>query len=444
MSPNQGRRPTSGKGGKKGAAPWRADDPAALRRLALLVFGAVFVVLFAVVAVAEGLGDPSIPDGDVALIQDAPGDIGHIGQAEFDRSLKQAAAQNKKKEVPKPGDPEYKEMMEAALGSLLDSAWLRGEADEQGFSVSKAEVEKEFQKLKKENFKTEAEYKKFLQESGFNQEDVDERVELQILSTQIQKGITEGVSEPSKSDVENYYDAALATQFTQPETRDIRLVVNKDKGKAESALSDLEADNSAKNWKKVASKLSEDELSKSKGGFQKGIAEGVLEEPLNEEVFGAPNDTVEGLVKTERGYNVFEVDNSTPETTQELKTVESQIESQLKQQREQEAFTEFVAGYSSKWKNRTFCADGFVIERCANFKAAAHPATAEPACYEANPNTPPKACPAPVFQLIPAMPGTVTPVEPRGTPLAQRPIPAAGEEEAPSLPPGTSLPPTAP
>lgn len=434
MSPNQGRRPASGKGGKKGGSPQRAKDPAALRRLALLLFGAVFVVLFAVIAVAEGIGDPSIPEGDVALIEDAPGDIGNISKDEFDRALKQSAAQSQKKEVPKPGDPQYDEMMEAALGGLLDAAWLRGEADEEGISVTHAEVEEKFKKLKEENFKTKADYEKFLKESGFTQADVDQRVELQMLSEQIQKGITEGASEPSQSEIEDYYEAALSTQFTQSETRDVRLVVNKDKGKAEAALADLKSDNSAKNWKEVAKKYSEDELTKSKGGLQKGISEGVLEEPLNERVFSTPEDRVEGLVKTERGYNIFEVENSVPETTQELKTVESQIKSQLEQQSEQEAFTEFVANYSSKWKARTFCAGGFVIERCANFEADAHPATAPPACYEENPKEPPEACPAPVFQLIPALPGTVTPVEPRGTPLAQRPIPASGEEAPPTAP----------
>jgi parvulin-like peptidyl-prolyl isomerase len=442
VSPNKGRRPTSGKGGKKGASAKRAKDPAALRRLAVLAFGALFIVLFAVVAVAEGIGDPSVPDGDVALVEDAPSGAGNVSEQEFDRALKQSAAQSGKKEVPKPGNPQYDELKEAALGSLLDAVWLKGEAAEQGVTATKAEIAKEFKKLKKENFKTEAEYEKFLTESEFTQADVDSRVELQMLSTQIQKQITEGVSAPSKSDIENYYDAALATQFTQPETRDIRLVVNKDKTKAESALADLKADDSAKNWKKVAETYSEDELSKSKGGFQKGIAEGVLEEPLNKEVFSTPEKRVEGLVKTERGYNIFTVENSTPETTQELKTVESQIKSQLEQQGEQEAFTEFVAGYSSKWKSRTFCADGFVIERCDNFKAEAHPQTAPPACYEENPKTPAEACPAPVFQLIPAMPGTVTPVEPRGTPLAQRPIPAAGEEAPPTTPGTTPIPTT--
>jgi parvulin-like peptidyl-prolyl isomerase len=442
VSPNQGRKPASGKGGKKGASAKAAKDPAALRRLALLVFGAVFVVLFAVIAVAEGIGDPSVPDGDVALVEDAPSDVKNVSEDEYDRALKQSAAQSGKKEVPKPGDPQYDELQEAALGSLLDAVWLRGEADEEGISVTEADVEKEFKKLKKENFKTEAEYKKFLKESEFTQADVDSRVELQMLSTEIQKNITEGASEPSDSEIKDYYEAALATQFTQPETRDIRLVVNKDEGKAEAALKALEADNSAKSWKKVAKQFSEDELSKSKGGFQKGIAEGVLEEPLNEQVFATPEGRVEGLVKTERGYNIFEVDNSTPETTQDLKTVEAQIKSQLEQQAEQEAFTGFVSNYQSKWKSRTFCADGFVIERCANFEGDPHPATAPPACYEANPKTPAEACPAPVFQLIPAMPGTVSPVEPRGTPLAQRPIPQSGKEAAAAAPTPTTIPTT--
>ena len=75
--------------------------------------------------------------------------------------------------------------------------------------MTKAEVAKEFKKLKKENFKTEAEYEKFLKESDFTQEDVDDRVELQMLSTKIQKQITEGASAPSKSEIEDYYDAAL-------------------------------------------------------------------------------------------------------------------------------------------------------------------------------------------------------------------------------------------
>jgi parvulin-like peptidyl-prolyl isomerase len=442
MASSKGRKPTSGRGGAKGGASARAKDPAALRRLALLAFGAAFVLLFVIVAIAEGIGDPSIPDGDVALVEEAPEDSGNISQAEFDKALAQSAAQSGKKEIPKPDSPEYDELSEAALGSLLDAVWLKGQAAEMGITVTPAEVAKEFKKLKDENFKTEAEYRKFLKDSNFTQADVDARVELQMLSSEIQTRITDGVAEPSESDIENYYEAAKPTQFTQPATRDIRLIVNKDKAKAEAALAALEKDSSATSWKTVAKKYSEDDLTKTKGGLQKGLGEGSLEEPLNELVFETPEDRVEGPVKTQRGYNVFVVENTTEEEVQELETVESQIKTQLEQQAEQEAFTTFVAGYTSRWQSRTFCADDYVMERCSNYKAAAHPATAPPACYEADPKKPAEACPAPVFQLIPALPGTVSPVEPRGTPLAQRPTP--GTAEAAAAPPASPLPVPAP
>ncbi|HEY1286615.1 MAG TPA: SurA N-terminal domain-containing protein [Solirubrobacterales bacterium] len=408
----------------------------------VLVFGAAVVILFVVVAIAEGLGDPSIPSGDVALVQDAPEDTGKISEKQFDRALEQTAAQAGEKKTPKPGDEKYDELKEAALNSILDMVWIQGQADEMGISVTDKEVSEELKKLKKENFKTEAEYKKFLKQSKYTKADVNERVKLQILGTQVQEQITEGVGEPSKDEIENYYEAAKPLQFTQKATRDVRLVGNKDKKKVEQAKAILEKDNSATNWKKVAKKYSEDP-SKSQGGLQKGLAEGSAEEPLNEVIFETPENQLTGPIKTPRFYYIFEVEGSTPENVQELSEVESQIKSQLEQQAQQEAFSAFVANYTARWRSRTFCASGFEIERCDNFQAPAHPATAPPACFEANPKEPPEACPAPVFQLVPALPGTVTPVEPRGKPMAQRPIPAVtgSAEEAPP----TSLPlPTSP
>ena len=59
-----------------------------------------------------------------------------------------------------------------------------GAGEELGINVSDKEVAKEFKKLKSENFKTQAEYKKFLKNSKFTQEDVDERVKLQIAQHQ--------------------------------------------------------------------------------------------------------------------------------------------------------------------------------------------------------------------------------------------------------------------
>lgn len=436
MSPNKGRKRTTG----GGAGARRGPDPAATRRLGLLVFGVAFVALFAIVAIAEGIGNPSVPSGDVAVVEDAPEGMGTITKEEFDASLEQAASQAGQKKTPKPGDKQFDELKETALSSLLDMIWIQGEADERGITVSDKEVADELKKLKKENFKNESEYKKFLRESGFTQEDVNDRVRLQIIGTEIQDEINKEAPKPTQGDIEAYYEAARSTQFTQPATRDIRMIVNKDQKKAEKAKELLEKDSSPANWKRVAKRFSEDDLTKNKGGVQKGIAEGAFEEPLNEEVFGAEQGTINGPVKSATGFNVFMVEGSKPEEVSPLSEVESQIKTQLEQQAQQDAFGAFINSWTNRWKSRTFCAEGYEIERCANFKSDGRPATAPPACYEADPKERPEACPAPVFQLVPAMPGSITPVEPRGKPLPQRPVPAGEAAETPELPAGTFTP----
>jgi foldase protein PrsA len=419
----------------------------AARRRAVLVFAVLFAALFLIVAIADGVGHPSVPSGDVILVTDAPGDSGEVSVADFEHGLEQAAAQAGQKKTPKPGEKGYEEVKEAALKSLIEPIWLEGLAAELGITVTEEEVEAELKKLKKENFKTEAEYKSFLKEAHYTQADVLQRVKLQKLSTEIQEQLKENVSSPSKGEIENYYEAAKAAQFTQKPSRDIRVVVNKDKKKAEEALAALSKDDTSKNWEKVAKQLSEDAATKETGGLKRAVTEESLEEPLAAEVFNTPEGQVEGPVKTEQGYTVFEVENSTPEEVQELKAVEAQVKSTLEQRAEQEYFTAFVSDFNTKWKARTFCASGYESESCSNFKGSGHPSAAPEGCYEANPKGGlPEACPAPVFQLIPALPGTVTPLEPTGKPLAQRPRPAGEEKEEGAeatgeLPPGVTPPP---
>lgn len=409
-----------------------------MRRLSLLVFGAALVVLFVIVAIAEGIGHPSVPSGDVAYVEGAVGDTGEVTQKRFDHALELASKRKGEKKVPKPGSANYEELKETALNSLFEAIWIQGLAAEEGIEVSEREVAKEKKKLIKESFKTKAEFKKFLKESGYTREDVNEQVKLQMLSTKIQEKLKAKTFEPSQSEVESYYEAAKATQFTQKPTRTVRVVVNKKKPKVEEALKALEKDDSAQSWKKVAKKYSEDPASKENGGLKEGVQEGIEEEPLNADIFGATEKQVIGPVKTKQGYTVFELVSSTPEKVQELKEVEAQIKSTLAQRSEQEYFANFVSQFQVEWSQRTFCASGYETERCANYKSSGHSKTASPACYEANPKTPPEACPAPVFQLIPALPGTVTPLEPRGKPLAQRPRPAGEEKEesATALPEG--------
>jgi parvulin-like peptidyl-prolyl isomerase len=406
---------------------------AGLQRLALFGFAALFVLLFVVFAIAQGIGNPSVPSGAVAIVEDAPEGLGTITDADFQHALDQAAASAQLKSVPKPGDKKYEELKETALGELLDAIWIQGQGAEMGFSVTPQEISKELEKLKKQTFKTEKQYEEFLEEAHFTKADVNQRVTIQILSSEIQKAITEEGVNPSNSEIEDFYEAAKSSQFTTPETRDVRFVKNKDNSKVEAAKAKLEKDDSLESWKTVAKTYSTDPTSKEKGGLQAGVGEGQLAEPLGAAVFAAPQGEVEGPIKESQGYTLFEVMKITPEKVQSLEEAKSQISAQLAERAKQESFSRFLRNYGSTWTARTFCASGFVIKRCANYKGSGRPAEANPACYEANPKGgPPEACPAPVPQVKPAQPGSISVLTPEGQKLAQRPRPSALESAAPA------------
>jgi parvulin-like peptidyl-prolyl isomerase len=410
------------------AARSAAGKSAGRKRLALIVFAVLFIGLFVVFAVAQGIGQPSVPSGDVALVQDAPDGLGNISEEEFERALDQAAAQSGAKKTPKPGSKKYEELKETALGELIDGVWLRGEAERLGISVTEKQIEDELDQIKKENYPTPAAYKEFLETSHYTQEEVNDRVELQLIVRQIQTTVTNEVPPPPKSEISDYYNEEKSAKYTIKPSRNVRLVVNKSKAKVEEALAELEKDNSPASWKKVAPKFSSDPTTKTQGGLQKEIPEELLQEPLKEDLFGAATGELIGPIKYQGNYFIFEVVKLNPEKVKPLAEVEGEISSTLSQKAQQEHLSEFVTSYQSKWSSRTFCASGFVIERCSNFKGSGHPSTAPAACYEANPKTPATECPSPVEPIKPALPGTITPQQKSGEQFVQRPRPVEKTE----------------
>jgi parvulin-like peptidyl-prolyl isomerase len=479
VSPSKGKRPTTGRGGAKagkggakrlGKFGGGRDEA---RRLGLLVFGVSFLVLFVAVAIAEGLGDPGIPSGSIAVVEEIPDgaeapfekpfkdcngkevtqDLGEVTQGEYDCAFLQVVASSGLKKTPKPGDKQYDELKETTVGSLLETIWIQGLAAEEGIAVTEEEVQKELKKLKEQNFKSDAEFQEFLKTSHYTTQDVNERVKIQILSTKLQEQLGEGAGEPSKSEIEDYYEEAKASQFTTPPTVDARILIAKSAKDGAAAKAALVKDNSPDSWKAAIKKYSESPS--PNGGLQPGVTEEQYAGEVGEALFSAPVGTVEGPIKySTSGFVVFEVEKKNPEKVQPIGEAEAQIKAQLQQQTQEEIFGRFVADFQSLWRSRTFCADGYTVEKCSNFKSDGRPAEADPACYEANPKAPPEACPASVAQAKPALPGSVSLLTPKGEQLAQRPRPA-GLEESPEgfpssiegLPPGVSTegaPPTSP
>jgi parvulin-like peptidyl-prolyl isomerase len=419
--------------------------------LGLILFGALFVVLFVVLAVTQGIGSPSVPSGAVAVVEEAPEGIGEVTQEEFDRAFVQQVAQAKLKKPPSADSKDakerkkYEELKTTAMGELLDQIWIQGEAEELDITITPKQVEEELATIKKESFGSEQAYEKFLEESKFTQEDVLNRVRLQVLSRQIQETVTGEAPQPSAEEIEAYYQAEKEAQFTTKESRDVRIIISKDKGQVEAAKAELEKDNSPANWNKVAAKYSEDPTSKDKGGLQKGIAEEFLQGPLKAAIFDSATGELVGPVSFQGNNVLVEVVKLNAAKVQSLDEAKAQISSTLGQEKQQEFFSEFISEYQTKWEQRTFCADGYVIERCSNYVGDGRPSNAAPACYEEDPEAPAKECPAPVAPISPALPGSVTESKPKGEPFQQRPLPESAPEQGEEVPtpvPGAAPPPT--
>ena len=126
--------------------------------LALLLVGAI-----ALVAATSGLGQPGLPEGDVALVDGV--DDGSITQDDLDSALDQAAAQSGLPKVPAAGDPQYDSLVQQAMQSLILAKWVKGEAADRGISVTQEDIDAELKRIKEQSFSSEKEFQQFVKQS---------------------------------------------------------------------------------------------------------------------------------------------------------------------------------------------------------------------------------------------------------------------------------------
>ena len=279
---------------------------------------------------------------------------------------------------------EYTALRDQVLQLLISFRWIEGEAKDLGVKVTDAEVKKQFDTQKKASFPKDADYQKFLKDSGQSQDDIMLRVKLDVLSNKIREKVTKGKDKVTDAEIAKYYNANKS-RFSQPERRDLLVVLTKTQAKAQQAK---DAISGGQSFASVAKKYSIDQASKSQGGKLAGVAKGQQEKALDAAVFGARKGVLVGPVKTQFGYYVFKVTKVTDASQQSLAQAKPTIKQLLASQKQQKALDTFVKDFQKKWKDKTDCADAYRTQDCKN----APKKTATPA---ATPVTGGQATPAP-------------------------------------------------
>jgi foldase protein PrsA len=357
------------------------------RNLQVLALCAFFVPA----AILAGCGDSGIPGNAVAEVDGTP-----IEKADYEHWLNVAAKSSgqpgaavpkppdyteciaqAKKAAPKPakGQPkqtdadfkkqcqqQYDQLRNQVLGLLISFEWIEREAEEQGVKVTDAEVNKSFEEQKKQSFPKDADYQKFLKDSGQTNEDVLMRVRLDALSNKIRDKVTKGKDKVTDQQIKEYYDKNKQ-QFAQPERRDLSIVLTKTEGKADEAKAALK---DGQSFKQVAKQYSIDDASKSQGGKLPAVAKGQQEKAFDTAIFGADKGKIVGPVKTQFGYYVFKVDKVNAASQQTLEQAKATIKQVLASQNQQKALDTFVKDFRKKWKQETDCREGYVTQDCKN------------------------------------------------------------------------------
>ena len=321
------------------------------------------ITVFAALALGVAVASCGGGDDDDSETADVPADaIAVVGdraipKSEYDRLLSQAQAtyEAREQEFPEAGTPEFAQLRNALVRSLVEQAQFEIAAEELDISVTDEELDKRLDDLKQQFFEgDEAAYEAELEKQGLTEEQVLKDLRTRMLSEKIFEQITSEV-EVTDEDIQAYFDENKS-QFEQPVSREVRHILVKTKAKADQIHQQLE---NGGDFAKLAKQFSEDPASKAEGGMFTA-QKGATVPPFDEAAFELETGELSEPVKTQFGWHIIEaVEDVVEASTQELAEVEQQISTTLLEEKKNSRINEWVEELNTRFADRIAYAPGF-------------------------------------------------------------------------------------
>jgi parvulin-like peptidyl-prolyl isomerase len=323
----------------------------------------VVVLLLALAAAGCGSDESSgeISGDAVAAVGDK-----EISKEKFDRLLAQAEKTYKarKQDFPAVGSPEYDQLKQAILRSLIEQAEFEIGAEELGIEVTDEDVDNRLRELKQQFFQgNEEKYKAELEKQGLSEEQVRDDIRSRLLSERIFKEVTKDVK-VTDQDVSDYYEENKA-QFQTPASREVRHILiacdkpaacREAKQKADGLYARIRA---GADFAQLAKKNSDDPTSAAQGG-KFSAQKGATVPPFDKAAFELKTGELSKPVKTQFGWHIIEAVSAIKQaSTRPLSEVEGDIRQQLLQQKQNDAMNKWVTGLRSRLADEIVYAPGF-------------------------------------------------------------------------------------
>ena len=320
------------------------------------------IALFAALALgiaAAGCGGDDDEGESAEVPADAIAVVGdrEIPKSEYDRLLSQAQKtyEAREQEFPEAGTPEFAQLRNAIVTSLVEQARFEIAAEELDITITDEELDERLDELKEQFFEGDEEaYTAELEKQGLTEEQVLKDLRTRMLSEKIFEEITSEV-EVTDEDIQAYYEENKA-QFEQPASREVRHILVKTQAKANQIHRQLE---NGADFAKLAKEFSEDPASAEQGGnftAQKGATVA----PFDEVAFELETGELSDPVKTQFGWHVIEaVADAEDAAMQELAEVEEQISTTLLEEKKNARINEWVQQLEDRFADQVAYAPGF-------------------------------------------------------------------------------------
>jgi parvulin-like peptidyl-prolyl isomerase len=306
-----------------------------MRQVTLVLLLAVVIALSAIgCGTSSSSGD--VPPDSVAVVGDRT-----IKKSEFEELVKYAkrsyAAQ--KRDFPKNGTPEYKQISDQAVRFLVQRAQFEVKADDLNVDISDEAVDKRVNEYKKERHKgNEEKFRAELKQQGLTEEQARDIIRANLVQEAIYNKVTSDVKVEDK-ELRKHYDKNKS-QYATGDTRLVRHVLVKKKGLADRLYNQLRAGG---DWKAIAKKHSEDPGSKDKGGRYTATKGQVVPE-FEKTTFSIKTNQIAKPVKTQFGWHIIQALAPIKKgSTTPFKQVKEAIRQQLIQDKKNKKMEKWVA-----------------------------------------------------------------------------------------------------
>jgi len=302
------------------------------------------VVFAALVLVGCGGGDGSkdVPSDAVAVVGDQ-----EISKAQFDALIAQAraSAKQQKRDFPKAGTPEFKNLQTQGLDYLVRRAEFEQKADDLDVKVSEKQVDERLEQLKKQFYGgDDKKFKASLAKLLLTVDQVKKDVRAQLLEEAIYKKVTEDVK-VTDEEIDAFYKKNKS-QYQQAATREVRHILVKKKEKADALYAQLK---NGGDFAKLAKKNSEDPGSKSQGG-KLTVSQGQTVPPFDKAAFSLDKGELSKPIKTQYGWHIIEALSDVKKaSTTPLPQVKEAIKQQLLSEKKTKEMREWIDGLKEEF-----------------------------------------------------------------------------------------------